>query len=143
MITFSLEPTDLIQRKLSTKLVITESTDVVVIGQCIDMFNWELDWDGMFNIDTALERIMNGDRLYVARYDTELFGYCWLHQSDESQYKIYNVFSKSSQFKRNYGASDMLYYVISNYVNGNVYANVDSWNRKSINVFRKLGFTQK
>jgi RimJ/RimL family protein N-acetyltransferase len=34
----------------------------------------------------------------------------------------------------------MLFYIIENYTNTTILANIDDWNIKSINVFTKLGF---
>jgi hypothetical protein len=133
MINFILNSDDLIYRDISDKIEIVETHDPQTIEYCINMFNNEINWDGMFDIGEAQNRILNGHKLFVAYYQKIIYGYCWLNNDI-----LYNVFSKQYIGNRNYGATDMIYVVIKNYTNGPVKSFVDEWNEKSINVFKKL-----
>jgi hypothetical protein len=135
MINFILYPNNLIDRNVSEDIETKETYDYQVIKHCIKMFNDEISWDMMFNLDEAQDRILNGHKFFVAYYKNEIYGYCWLDDNI-----IYNVFSKQQTDKRNYGATDMIYLIIKNHINGPVKSFVDEWNEKSIHVFKKLGF---
>jgi hypothetical protein len=142
MIRFSIRYNDLIDRELSNNINIIQIEDLNTIKQCIDMFNNEVVWNDMFDLNGALKRIKNGNKMFVGYYKNEIFGYCWLEKILLNTYCIFNVFSKKEPINRNYGATDLLYYVIKNHTNGNIIASVDEWNTKSINVFNKLGFNE-
>jgi hypothetical protein len=135
MINFILSANNLIHKNISEEIEIIETHDPEIIKHCIEMFNNEINWDKMFNIDEAQNRILNSHKFFVAYYQKTIYGYCWLNDNI-----IYNVFSKQHDGKRNYGATDMIYLVIKNHTNGPVKSFVDEWNEKSINVFKKLGF---
>lgn len=139
MINFHLIREKLIPRNLSNDLLVVQTESEYILQECINMFNSEIKWDGMFSIKDTKERFEMGDKFFAAYYEGKLFGYCWL-SNENNIYKVYNVFSKKTDYHRKYGATDVLYYVIKNYTNGTVIAEVDEWNTKSINVFNKLGF---
>lgn len=141
MIRFTLKYNELIERKISNDLLIIETQDIDIIQQCIDQFNSEVEWEHMFDLNRALERIKNDNKMFVGYYKNELFGYCWLEKISLNTFSIYNVFSKKEPTIRNYGATDLLYFVIKNHTNNTIVATVDDWNTKSINMFNKLGFT--
>jgi hypothetical protein len=142
MITFTTKQKDLIDREISSEINIIQTEDVNIIQQCIDIFNSEIKWNDMFDLNRAIDRIKNGNKMFVGFYKNELFGYCWLESISLNTYSIFNVFSKKEPVIRNYGATDLLYYVIKNHTHGNIIASVDEWNTKSINVFNKLGFSE-
>ena len=139
MIKFNLTYEYLIERELSDKLTIIKTENLHIIQECINLFNSEIVWDKMFTVNDSIYRIQNGDKLFVGYYDNIIFGYLWLKKYNNI-FQIYNVFSKNTTFKREYGATDMLYYVIKNYTSGTIVSEVDEWNIRSINVFNKLGF---
>jgi len=141
MINFELKYENLIEREIHNNLIVTETKDLNIIESCINLFNSEIVWDKMFTIKDAEIRIRKGDIFFVGYYDNYLFGYCWLTKN--KIFKIYNVFSKNIPINRIYGATDLLYFVIKNYTSGIIISEVDEWNLKSINVFKKLGFNQK
>lgn len=138
--TFHLQKENLPPRDLPKGLKVSETNDPYVIGTCINMFNQDLEWDGMFNVFDAMRRIGDGEKIYIATINGDLFGYCWVEKQEENRYYIYNVFSKKTYFPRQYGATDMLHYVIANHTEGVIWVKIDDWNEKSIRVFEKLGF---
>jgi len=141
MINFVLNKTDLIGRELPKGLNVTETEDPYIIALCVNLFNRDLEWDGMFDVFDALRRIEDGQRMFVARIDDKIFGHCWVESKTNQEYYIYNVFSEKTKGHRVYGATNMLYHVIKTHTNGVVKARVDEWNKKSIRMFEKLGFT--
>lgn len=142
MINFILTQENLNERDIPENLYIIENTTERIIENCIEFFNNEIKWDGMFDLKEAKRRINNGDKIFTGYQNGMVFGYCWLTKIDKDYYKIYNVFSRKTEQPRTYGATDMLYYVIKNHTKGVIIAEVDEWNTKSINVFSKLGFIQ-
>ena len=140
MIDYILTRENLIERELPEYIYITDETNETIIKNCIEFFNQEIKWDGMFDLDEAKRRINNGDKFFTGYQNGMIFGYCWLTKLDTGHYIIYNVFSRKTEQPRTYGATDMLYYVIKHHTFGIVSAEVDDWNIKSINVFTKLGF---
>lgn len=140
MIKFELEEENLIEREIPDYVFISQIKNELIITNCIEFFNSEVKWDGMFDINEAKRRIDLGDRFFVGYQNGMIFGYSWLTRIEPKHYKIYNVFSRKTEQPRTYGATDMLYLVIKGYTKGIVTAEVDEWNEKSINVFNKLGF---
>ena len=53
------------------------SSDTDIIEECITLFNSEINWVGMFNLQTALERFKDGHRMFTL-HDDSLLGYCWV-----------------------------------------------------------------
>ena len=116
VIHFELEYEKLIGRNIPDALSVIDVVDPDIIGHCINMFNSEILWDGMFTMDEAKNRIENGDRFFVGKYDGDIFGYCWMKKVAENIYELYNVFSKKSDHKKTYGATDMVYCIIKNHI---------------------------
>lgn len=141
MIDFQLNYRDLTYRDTPTRLTVYQTEDLNEIQESIDNFNKEISWDKMFDLNVALDRIKNGDKFFVAKYNEDLVGHCWLKERTDNEYYIYNVFTKRLPEIREYGATDMLYLVIKNNTTGMIYSEVDEWNEKSINMFKKLGFS--
>lgn len=142
MLHFLLEVSKLPQRDPNTEINVFETKDHTLIQTSIDNFNNEIKWDGMFDLNEANRRFSNNSIMFVALHDDLVYGHCWLAKISDTEYKIYNVYSKQTENVRNYGATDMLFYVIKNYTNGIVVSDVDEWNEKSINMFKKLGFEE-
>ena len=141
MIRFKLVKKDLIHRDVSN-IEVRMSTNLSEIQKCIDLFNSEIKWEGMFDIKDAERRIILGDRIFIGYYKNQIFGYCWLKMISEGSFLYYNLFSKSEPNERNYGATDLLYLIIKKYTEGEIESLIDDWNQKSIRVAEKLGFVR-
>lgn len=135
---FELNHYELIERK--TDIVIKQTIDVSEIQTCIDLFNSEIKWDGMFDIEEALFRIKNGEKMFIGYKNKQIFSYCWLRKDNEKEYYLYNVFCKKSKSLRKVGVIDMLYLVIKNHTNGKIKVEIDDWNTQSQKVAIGLGF---
>ena len=140
MISLKLDKENQSIRELNPVIDVLEIKDDEVIQNCIDLFNSEIDWEGMFTLSDAKNRIANDEKMYVGYRNGRIFGHFWLKKINDNSYYIYNVFSKNTSYKREYGATDMIYHVISNLDFISILAHVDDWNTKSLNVFEKLGF---
>ena len=92
MIHFNLNYHNLIHRDLSDKLSIIETVDRDIIQESINNFNNEIMWDGMFDLNKTIRRFREGDKFFVAKYNGEIFGHCWLKKESTNKFYIYNVF---------------------------------------------------
>ena len=140
MIKYKLKYEDLIDHNIHPDFKILEVTDTIVIQKCIDLFNSEIQWNGMFNIQEALHRIERGEKMFVGYKNEDIFCYCWIRRDDEQMYYIYNVFSKKPKSLRKIGVIDLLYSVIKYHTIGKIIGEVDEWNTQSKKVTEKLGF---
>jgi RimJ/RimL family protein N-acetyltransferase len=119
----------------------TFDSNIPIINQCIELFNSQLEWDGMFDISEARRRVVGGDTMYVG-IDDEVYSYLWVNDNP-NHYFIYNVFSNNIRNNPNYTGKDLLYSVIkSHLLDKDCKCKIDEWNIKSINLFKKLGFNQ-
>ena len=131
MINIILRREELIERIVPQNFYLKITTNENVIQYCIDMFNSEIKWDGMFNLDQALDRIKNGDKMYVAYYKDEIFGYCWLRPTFNGFF-IMNLFCKKPTALRKIWAIDLMYLLLRDYSTGIITAEVNEFNRKII-----------
>lgn len=140
MINFIIQHENLIEREIPDFVYVSQMTDETVIKNCIEFFNSEIEWDGMFDLEEAKRRLKYGDKFFVGYQNGKIFGYCWITRIEPKLFKVYNVFSRKTEQPRTYGATDMLFNVIKNHTHGTIIAEVDEWNIKSIRMFNKLGF---
>jgi hypothetical protein len=140
MIEYKLKYEDLIEHNIHPDFKIVEITNTIVVQMCIDLFNSEIKWNKMFDIQEALYRIERGEKMFVGYKNENIFCYCWIRQDDEQSYYIYNVFSKKPKSLRKIGVIDLLYSVIKYHTNGIITGEVDEWNTQSKKVTEKLGF---
>ena len=137
MKTFLLNHSELIERK--TDISIKQITEQIEIQKCIDLFNSEIQWNDMFNVEQALDRIERGEKMFVGYKNEDIFCYCWIRQDSEQEYYLYNLFSKKPKSLRKIGVVDMLYLVIKYHTIGKITAEVDEWNIQSQRVANRLG----
>ena len=140
MIKYKLKYEDLIDHNIHRDFKIVEATDADIIQKCIDLFNSEIEWNGMFDIKKALNRIERGEKMFVGYKNEDIFCYCWIRQDNEQEYYLYNVFSKKPKSLRKMGVIDLLYSVIKYHTIGKIIGEVDEWNKQSQKVTEKLGF---
>jgi hypothetical protein len=117
----------------------TFDSNIPIINQCITMFNSQLEWDSMFDISEARRRVAIGDIMYIG-IDDGVYSYLWVNHNTD-YYFIYNVFSNNIRSNPNRTGKDLLYSVIKSYLlDKDCRCEIDGWNTKSINLFKKLGF---
>ena len=135
---FLLNHSELIERK--TDISIKQITEQIEIQKCIDLFNSEIQWNDMFDVQKALDRIERGEKMFVGYKNEDIFCYCWIRQDNEQEYYLYNVFSKKPESLRKIGVIDLLYLVIKNHTTGKIKVEIDKWNIQSQRVAKRLGF---
>ena len=135
---FLLNHSELIERK--TDISIKQITEQIEIQKCIDLFNSEIQWNDMFDVQKALYRIERGEKMFVGYKNEDIFCYCWIRQDNEQEYYLYNVFSKKPESLRKIGVIDLLYLVIKNHTTGKIKVEIDKWNIQSQRVAERLGF---
>jgi hypothetical protein len=147
MLIYHLEKNDLLPFNEETSfLEITDKNFVnnkPVIKQMINLFNSEIVWKKMFDLDMAQNRILNGERMFIG-VDNEIpYGYFWVKVIDNSYY-IYNLFVSKSLIRGKQSGRHLLYTIIKNKLfDMTCFGEIDSWNMKSINLVKKLGFKNK
>ena len=137
---YELKYENLIQRNIHPDFKIVETTDDVIIENCINLFNSKIKWNGMFNLEIADQRIKSGDKMYVGYFENNIIGYTWLKPINNHEYYIYNVFIEQDSINRNFGATDLAYLIIKYYTKGLITLDIDEWNNKSKKVAEKMGF---
>lgn len=140
MIKYELNYEDLIEHITHTDFKMVDVIDDVLIQKCINLFNSEIQWDDMFDINEAFDRIKRGEKMFVGYKNEDIFCYCWIRQDDAQSYYIYNVFSKKPKSLRKMGVIDLLYSAIKYHTNGIITGEVDEWNTQSQKITEKLGF---
>lgn len=110
------------------------------IEKCIDYFNGEIKWDGMFTKSDVLERFSCGDTMYLGFNEWGVFGYVWFKRTSKGKW-LYNLFVRTEFEVRNYSGTGFVSSIIKQFESDNdIYCEVDEWNEKSIKLFKKLGF---
>lgn len=51
--------------------------DARLISECINLFNSEIQWEGMFNLETALKRFSLNNRMFILLDGMEVLGHVW------------------------------------------------------------------
>ena len=110
-----------------------DSTDSDIILECIDLFNSEITWTGMFNLQEALQRLDKGDRMFTL-FSSSLLGYCWV----DDDY-LYNFFVSQKRTKGD--AQDFCNYVCK-FIGKDMRLFVVKPNLKGQKFFEKVGFTK-
>ena len=107
--------------------------DSFIIQQYIDLFNSEITWTGMFDLDTALFRLKKGHRMF-GLFDDKILGYCWV----DDDY-LYNFFVSQKRVK---GDSHDFCNYICKLIDKDVKLFVVKPNIKGQKFFEKVGFTR-
>ena len=107
------------------------------IQKSIDTFNSEIEWNGMWNIDTANDRISNGEILYLLLDGNIPIGHVWY-----DLYYLYNAFVSK---KRKDGDSiwfiqETMWDMKENDDLKYIKLYVDDWNKRAIKFWKKLGY---
>lgn len=68
--------------------------DEDLIQECINLFNSEITWTGMFNLQDAANRLEKQHRMFSLFENDTLLGYCWV----DGDY-LYNFFVSQKRIK--------------------------------------------
>ena len=111
-----------------------------LVVDSINYFNSEIQWDEMFDFNTAYNRILNGMTMYIGMIDSDVFGYVWFDNYKDGRY-LFNLFVRNLVQEKNYTGKKFVSDIIHRFeYEKPIYAEVDEWNEKSIKLFKKLGF---
>ena len=110
------------------------------ILKSIDNFNLEIEWNSMFTLEEANNRVLSNMRMYVGLVDSKIFGHVWFKDYKDGSY-LFNLFVKNKGKTENYTGTEFTSDIIKRFEKKYpVYADVDEWNEKSIKLFKRLGF---
>jgi hypothetical protein len=108
--------------------------EVEVIQSAIDLFNSEISWDGMFDVEEAIGRMDNGERFYVLHEEGKILGHIWIKNDSY----CYNFFVTQNRTK---GDSQAF---LSKVLHGTVVEYFNFWvareNVRALAFFDKMGF---
>jgi hypothetical protein len=110
-----------------------------VIQQCINLFNSEIEWNDMWNINQSKLRFENGHILYVLIKNNFPLGYVWV---DETY--LYNTFV--SKLREDGDSHWFLQNVIiERFKDGVQFIELytEEWNKRSIRFWEKIGFKRE
>jgi hypothetical protein len=113
-----------------------------IVKECIDLFHTEIKWDGMYNLDDAIQRFSDGYYNFVLISDNIIYGYIWSIWQDRILF-FENMFMRNDKINKKWKGREFLSSIINtNYNNCEIYYYVDSWNIASIKMTKSLGFVE-
>ena len=106
-------PEIILRDSLCIELVTKNEIDI--IQKAIDLFNSEISWDGMFNVEESLKRMSNKERFYILHEEGKLLGHIWIKNDSY----FYNFFVTQNRTKGDSQAflSNVLYGTMLDVVN--------------------------
>ena len=110
-----------------------------LIQKSIDTFNSEIEWNEMWDIETANDRLSNGEILYLLLDSNTPIGHVWY-----DLYYLYNAFVSK---KREDGDSiwfiqETMWNMKENFDLKYIKLYVDDWNERAIKFWKKLGYRE-
>jgi len=110
-----------------------------LIQKSIDTFNSEIEWNEMWDIETANDRLSNGEILYLLLNSNTPIGHVWY-----DLYYLYNAFVSK---KREDGDSiwfiqETMWDMKENFDLKYIKLYVDDWNERAIKFWKKLGYRE-
>ena len=105
-----------------------------VVQQCIDLFNQNIEWDGMWDLSEAIKRFKEGAKLFVwYGPESNIIGYYWIAKN-----YIYNVYIHPS---RPDNKSVKFLHTGFNFIDQPAFTlYCDDWNIQAQKFFEKAGF---
>jgi RimJ/RimL family protein N-acetyltransferase len=146
MINFKLEQTNFNHLKTQYEVIpITLSNfenSCNLIDNSIKNFKSEIEWEELFTLDEARQRLTEGMVMYVGIIDFDVFGHVWFKNHNDGRF-LFNLFIRNQVEDKKYTGKEFLSDVIYRFEdNKTIYCEVDNWNEKSIKLFKRLGFQQ-
>ena len=116
------------------------SETIKLIQKSITIFNSEIEWNGMWDINEAENRLTNGEVLYILLDGKTPIGHVWY-----DLYYLYNAFVSE---KRENGDSiwfiqETMWDMKENYDLTYIKLYVDDWNKRAIRFWKKLNFIKE
>jgi RimJ/RimL family protein N-acetyltransferase len=144
MINFKLEQTNFNHLKTQYEAVpVTLSNfgdSYNLIDSSIKNFKSEIEWEELFTLDEAHQRLTEGMVMYVGVIDFNVFGHVWFKNHNDGRF-LFNLFVRNQVEDKKYTGKEFLSDVIYRFENNKtIYCEVDEWNIKSLRLFERLGF---
>lgn len=106
---------------------------ITEIKQSIDLFNSNIEWEDMWDLEQAGKRFSQGSILFLLRDNKGALGHVWF----ENDY-LYNLFVSPTAIK---GESQrFIEYCISEIKEETIHCYCDSWNIRAQKFFERVGF---
>ena len=147
MVNFKLDANNFIH--LKTQYDITPITflnindNLSLIEDSIKHFNSEIEWKDMFTIEEAIKRVSEGMIMYIGLNDFGVFGHVWFNDYKDGRV-LFNLFVRNQIPKKEYTGKEFVSDIIHRFEHEKpIYSEVGEWNKKSINLFKRLGFELK
>lgn len=113
-----------------------------IVKECIALFHIEVNWDGMYTLDDAIQRFETGYSNFVLINDNVIYGYIWSIWQDVILF-LENLFMRSDGIVKKWRGREFLSHILNTqYKDVEVTNYVDDWNEKSIKLFKSLGFIE-
>ena len=122
-----------------TEISYWSEVDEDKLQTAIDLFNKEIKWDCMWNVEDAKKRLEQGRLMVVLEIDDKLRGWYWLnYETQEAE----NLYVHEDFRNKGYGFGLISYIITSAKLRklDHVWARVDEWNKTSQRLFERCGF---
>jgi RimJ/RimL family protein N-acetyltransferase len=144
MLSFKLNYTDFKNQNSDLSVLKITSLNIndylSVINETIQFFHSEIEWEMMYDYDEAIYRIKNGMNFYIFIDNSEILGHVWFRDYLDGRL-LFNLFVRNKNIVKKYSGKELVSNVIQKHENNVlIYCEVDEWNIKSINLFKRLGF---
>jgi hypothetical protein len=144
MISFSLSENDFISLGIEYNIVKVDQSNFEnnrhYVLDSINNFNSEIEWNEMFTLEEAGNRVFNNMRMYIGLIDSKVFGHAWFRDYKDGSY-LFNLFVKNKAKIENYTGTEFTSDIINKFENKYpIYCDIDEWNEKSTKLVSKLGF---
>lgn len=111
-----------------------------IMKNLIQLFNSEYNWEGMFTIEDVLNRINDGQKLYILFLNLKEIGYIWIKEIDSETCFSYNLYvTKKIERPKNSAVwfiSKVYEWNLLKYKK--IKLQVDSWNHAAIGIHLEL-----
>lgn len=110
----------------------------------INYFNEEYKWDEMFTIDDAVNRIQNGDNLFLLYVNNRVIGYVWFKELDKDTCFGYNLYVTKKIARPKY-APKWFYNKVSGIMLKNyktIKVEIEDWNNVVFDLVEGIGYKQ-
>jgi hypothetical protein len=146
MVRYVLYPENFINQNVICPFIQIDKSNYIkhlsIVKECIDLFHTEIKWDGMYNLDDAIQRFNDGYYNFVLISDNIIYGYIWSIWEDGILF-FENMFMRKFKINKKWKGREFLSSIINtNYNNCEIYYYVDSWNIASIKMTKSLGFRE-
>jgi hypothetical protein len=110
----------------------------------INYFNEEYVWDGMFTIDDVVNRIQNGNNLFLLYINNQAIGYVWFKELDDTTCFGYNLYV-TKQIERPTYAPKWFYNKVSGIMLKNyktIKVEIEDWNKVVFDLVETIGYKE-